>query len=67
MFSAPWCGHCKKMFKTFKKLALAVDESKEEEAKIKLVRIDADKYDKIGNRREYSVKGFPTFKYFDNG
>lgn len=67
MFSAAWCSHCKKMIKYLRKLDKAVQESKEEEARIKIIRIDADINKVVGNRPEYKIRGYPTFKYFDKG
>lgn len=58
-FWATWCQPCKVMAPTFD---LISDEYKN---KIKVVKIDVDKYRQIAE--EYGVKGIPTIIIFKEG
>jgi len=55
-FYAPWCGHCKNLVPTWKKVAGAFD------GMVKFGAVDADKHKGLGG--EYGVQGFPTIKVF---
>lgn len=58
MFYAPWCGHCKRAKPEFNK---AADYFKED-PRIGIAAVDCTKHNKVCSA--YSVKGFPTIKYF---
>ncbi|KAG7668912.1 hypothetical protein Ndes2437B_g06646 [Nannochloris sp. 'desiccata'] len=61
-FYAPWCGHCKAFradFAAAAKTITALDPS------ILAAKVDADTEKDIGER--FSIDGFPTFKWFEDG
>lgn len=62
MFYAPWCGHCKKMKPVYEKAAEAM---KADRIQGMLAALDATKEPGIASK--FGVKGYPTFKYFENG
>lgn len=62
MFYAKWCGHCKSFMKTYSKLAASLEAAKDS---TKIVKIDADLNRKVN--AIYKIRGFPTFKYFNQG
>lgn len=62
MFYAPWCGHCKAMKPHFTEAARII---KEEGIEGQLAAIDATAETKLG--KQFSVTGYPTIKYFQNG
>ncbi|PVD35860.1 hypothetical protein C0Q70_02829 [Pomacea canaliculata] len=62
MFYAPWCGHCKKMKPAYMSAATRLMT---EVPDAKLAAVDATKYRELANT--YSIKGFPTLKYFEGG
>jgi len=62
MFYAPWCGHCKRMKPEYEKAASKLVDLKLDG---KLAAVDAQKYSGLGNR--FSVRGYPSVKYFKNG
>nr|XP_027210450.1 protein disulfide-isomerase A5-like [Penaeus vannamei] len=62
MFYAPWCGHCKRMKPEYTAAATVL---KEKGIPGKLAAVDATKETKLG--AEFSVKGYPTIKYFKDG
>jgi protein disulfide-isomerase A6 len=55
-FYAQWCGHCKNLAPTWKKVAKAFD------GVVKFAAVDADKHKDLGSK--YGVQGFPTIKVF---
>ncbi|XP_055305084.1 protein disulfide-isomerase A5-like isoform X2 [Sitodiplosis mosellana] len=58
MFYAPWCGHCKRAKPEFDKAA----DSLKDDPRIGVAAVDCTKHNSICSA--YSVKGFPTIKYF---
>ncbi|XP_076456070.1 protein disulfide-isomerase A5-like [Babylonia areolata] len=62
MFYAPWCGHCKKMKPDYMSAATKL---KEEVPGAKLAAVDATKFKDLASK--YSIKGYPTLKYFEDG
>lgn len=58
-FYAPWCGHCKTLAPEW---AEAAGQLKGE---VKLGAVDATAHEALGAR--FSIKGFPTIKYFAPG
>jgi len=60
-FYAPWCGHCKNLAPTYKKLAdaFAGDEN------VAIVAVDAT--ENRATTEAYGVKGYPTLKWFPAG
>lgn len=58
----PGCGHCKKMKPVYEKAAEAM---KADRIPGMLAALDATKEPSIG--AQFGVKGYPTFKYFENG
>ncbi|XP_060583219.1 protein disulfide-isomerase A5-like [Ruditapes philippinarum] len=62
MFYAPWCGHCKKMKPEYQEAAQTM-KAENIEGQLAAVDVTIDK--KLGD--QFSIKGFPTVKYFKNG
>ncbi|CAH1967592.1 unnamed protein product [Acanthoscelides obtectus] len=62
MFYAPWCGHCKKMKPEYEQAAAIM---KKEGIPGMLAAVDATKEQSLASR--YSVKGYPTVIYFEQG
>lgn len=61
-FSAPWCGHCKRMYgewSEFKKLL------KENKSKVKAMLVDSSKVNL--NQVQPSIFGYPTIRAYHNG
>lgn len=59
MFSAPWCGHCKRMHPIWQNLA------KQMQGRTIIGQVDCTVNDKIRSR--YHVQSFPTIKLFNRG
>lgn len=55
-FYAPWCGHCKTMASSYEKAANALDGI------VNFGAVDMTTDSEVGS--PYSVKGFPTIKFF---
>jgi len=62
MFYAPWCGHCKRMKPAYESAASNLKDLK---INGKLAAVDAQKDSALGTR--FSVRGYPSVKYFKNG
>ncbi|CAF1193496.1 unnamed protein product [Adineta ricciae] len=62
MFYAPWCGHCKNSKPAF---AAAAAKLASQHKDIIIGAVDATIEKDLGTK--YAVRGFPTFKYFENG
>lgn len=61
-FYAPWCGHCKSLAPEYEKAASLL---KEKNSEVVLAKIDATENKQMSEK--FSIEGFPTLKYFDNG
>ncbi|CAN9498488.1 unnamed protein product [Ophioblennius macclurei] len=61
MFYAPWCGVCKRMQPIFQQAAT------ETKGKYVLAGMNVHPAEFDGLKQEYSVKGYPTFCYFEKG
>lgn len=57
-FYAPWCGHCKNLAPTMKKVAKKLD------GLVQVVTVNCDLESNKPLCGEYEVKGFPTLKVF---
>ena len=60
-FYAPWCGHCKSLAPTYKKLADAFAGEED----VAIVAVDAT--ENRATAEAYGVKGYPTLKWFPAG
>ena len=60
VLSRSGCGHCKKMKPAYMSAAARL---KKEVPDAKLAAVDATKFKDLGSK--YSVKGYPTLKYFE--
>lgn len=61
-FTAPWCGHCKRLEPTWEELAAKL---REEDATVSVARVDATASTELGRR--FGVRGFPTLLFFHQG
>lgn len=61
-FTAPWCGHCKKIIPEFEQAADALEE---EGLKSKLANVDATVEEALA--KDFDVTGYPTLKFFVDG
>ncbi|KDO28117.1 hypothetical protein SPRG_06772 [Saprolegnia parasitica CBS 223.65] len=53
-FMAPWCGHCKKMARTWEKLAVSLQDN----ADVHIAKVDAT--DDVELKLRFQVNGYPT-------
>ncbi|BCS19260.1 protein disulfide isomerase family protein [Aspergillus puulaauensis] len=62
-FTAPWCGHCKKLAPTWETLAtdFALEPS------VVIGKIDAEAENAKATSKEQGVTGYPTIKFFPKG
>lgn len=58
-FTAPWCGHCKKLHPVYEEVAAAYSS---QPGRVLIANVNADENKELGKRHE--IKGFPTIKYF---
>ncbi|XP_033754640.1 protein disulfide-isomerase TMX3-like [Pecten maximus] len=57
-FYAPWCGHCKKLEPTFQQVSISLKNTP-----VKVGKLDCTRFSSVAS--EFSVKGFPTIKFFN--
>lgn len=62
-FTAPWCGHCKKLAPTWETLALDFVNEKN----VVIAKVDAEASNSKGVTKEQGVKSYPTIKWFPAG
>ncbi|KAL4785581.1 thioredoxin-like protein [Aspergillus varians] len=62
-FTAPWCGHCKKLAPTWESLATDFAQ----ESAVVVAKVDADAENSKATAREQGVTGYPTIKFFAKG
>jgi thioredoxin 1 len=55
MFSAKWCGPCKKLTPDIENL---------ENENLSIYKVDVDDFDDL---TQYQINGLPTFLFYDNG
>lgn len=61
-FYAPWCGHCKRLAPIYDEVAT---ELKNAGSPVRLAKVDCDAHPSV--KGSYSVQGFPTLLFFNNG
>jgi protein disulfide-isomerase A1 len=61
-FYAPWCGHCKRLAPIYDEVAT---ELKNAGSTVRLAKVDCDAHPTV--KGSYSVQGFPTLLFFNNG
>jgi protein disulfide-isomerase A6 len=59
-FTAPWCGHCKKLKPTYEKVA----EAFKPESSCVVANVDADDKKNRPLAEKYEIGSFPTLKFF---
>ncbi|KAF8910667.1 protein disulfide isomerase [Gymnopilus junonius] len=59
-FTAPWCGHCKRLKPEYEKVASTFKP----ESKCVVANIDADDKKNSKIAQKYGITGFPTVKFF---
>ncbi|KAI9667538.1 MAG: Protein disulfide-isomerase-like 2-2 [Bathelium mastoideum] len=62
-FTAPWCGHCKKLAPTWESLAQTFSR----EPNVTIAKVDAEAPDAKATAQEQGVKSYPTIKFFPKG
>ncbi|KAL4948781.1 thioredoxin-like protein [Aspergillus filifer] len=62
-FTAPWCGHCKKLAPTWETLAtdFALESS------VVVGKVDAEAEQSKATAKEQGITGYPTIKFFPKG
>lgn len=61
-FYAPWCGHCKRLAPEYEK---AADLLKESGVAARIAKVDSTVEKNAA--AAYSIRGYPTLLYFENG
>lgn len=61
-FYAPWCGHCKRLAPEYEK---AADALKAAESKAVIAKVDSTVEKTAASA--WSIRGYPTLLYFENG
>lgn len=61
-FYAPWCGHCKRLAPEYEK---AADLLKESGVAARIAKVDSTVEKSAA--AAYSIRGYPTLLYFENG
>jgi protein disulfide-isomerase-like protein len=61
-FYAPWCGHCKRLAPEYEK---AADLLKESGVAARIAKVDSTVEKNAAGA--YSIRGYPTLLYFENG
>ncbi|PPQ75006.1 hypothetical protein CVT26_011548 [Gymnopilus dilepis] len=59
-FTAPWCGHCKRMKPEYEKVA----KTFKSETQCVVANVDADDKKNSKLAQKYGITGFPTIKFF---
>jgi len=62
-FTAPWCGHCKKLAPTWE--TVATDFSSD--SSVLIAKVDADSPNGKATAKAHGVSGYPTILYFAPG
>ncbi|PSR94311.1 thioredoxin-like protein, partial [Coniella lustricola] len=62
-FTAPWCGHCKKLAPTWEQLAIDF----ENEHDVLIAKVDADSEGSKATAKAHGVSSYPTIKFFPAG
>ncbi|PQK11940.1 hypothetical protein BB8028_0003g05600 [Beauveria bassiana] len=62
-FTAPWCGHCKKLAPVWELVATAFANEKN----VVIAKVDAEAPNSKAVAAEYGVKSYPTIKFFAAG
>ncbi|OKL61471.1 Protein disulfide-isomerase tigA [Talaromyces atroroseus] len=62
-FTAPWCGHCKKLAPTWEDLA--VDFARDEN--VVIAKVDCEAENSKSLAKEFGVTGYPSIKFFPAG
>lgn len=62
-FTAPWCGHCKKLAPTWEKLAtdFALEEG------VVIAKVDVEGETSKQTAKDEGIKSYPTIKFFPRG
>jgi len=62
-FTAPWCGHCKKLAPIWEDLA----NDYARDAAVLIAKVDAEAENSKATTRDQGVTGYPTIKFFPKG
>lgn len=62
-FTAPWCGHCKRLKPTYEQVAIDFKN----EPGVVIANVDADAASNRPLAQKYGVGSFPTIKFFPKG
>ena len=58
-FYAPWCGHCQQLAPTWEKIGNKIGHD------VTVGKLDCTQHQNLAQK--YSIRGFPTIKFFRNG
>jgi protein disulfide-isomerase-like protein len=58
-FYAPWCGHCQQLAPTWEKVGNKIGRD------VTVGKLDCTQHQNLAQK--YSIRGFPTIKFFRNG